>query len=52
MARCDCLIIQGGIVEPQGEEPPKVEEAQPETPVSTYEVDDSKALDDLFGGEE
>ena len=52
VARCDCLIIQGGIVEPQGEEPPKVEEAQPETPVSTYEVDDSKALDDLFGGEE
>ena len=53
VARCDCLIIQGGIVEPQGEEPPKAEEvAQPETPVSTYEVDDSKALDDLFGGEE
>ena len=53
VARCDCLILKGGIVEPQGEEPPKVEEvAQPETPVSTYEVDDSAAIDDLFGGEE
>lgn len=53
VARCDCLIIQGGIVEPQGEEPPKAEEVtQPEIPVSTYEVDDSTAFDDLFGGEE
>ena len=31
----------------------KAEEvAQPEPPVSTYEVDDSTAFDDLFGGEE
>ena len=53
VVRCDCLILKGGIIEPQGEQPPKAEKvAQPEIPVSTYEVDDSTAFDDLFGGEE
>ena len=50
-ARCDCLIIEGGIVEPESEEPPKTETIQQETPVSTYEVDDSEAIKSIFGGE-
>jgi hypothetical protein len=51
VARCDCLIIEGGIVEPESEEPPKTETIQEETPVSTYEVDDSKAIQSIFGGD-
>ena len=50
-ARCDCLIIEGGIVEPESEEPPKTETVQQETPVSDYAVDDSVAIQQIFRGE-
>ena len=51
IGRYDCLIIEGGIVEPESEEPPKTETIQEETPVSTYEVDDSEAIKSILGGD-
>ena len=54
-ARYDCLIIKGGIKEPEGKEVvvKKLEvDEQKETPISDYYVDDSKIIDEMFGGQD
>ena len=49
--RCDCFIIQGGIVEPEID-PLQIEEKPiNETPVSDYSVDDTQAIGEIFGGD-
>lgn len=50
--RYDCLLIQGGIAEPESEEilVEQVEESQ-ETPVSDYTVDDDAIIAEIFGGQ-
>ena len=47
-ARCDFLIIKGGIVEP---EIAPLQFEKKETPVSNYTVDDEEAIKQLFGGD-
>lgn len=54
-ARYDCFMIKGGIQEPEGEEVvvKKLEvDEQKETPISDYYVDDSKIIDEMFGGQD
>ena len=49
--RYDCFKIDGGIPEPEGEAPTKDETPLPPTPVSDYAVDDTQAINEIFGGE-
>ena len=49
--RHDCLIIQNGIQPPQAVLPPQPVTPLPPTPVSDYAVDDTQAINEIFGGE-
>lgn len=50
--RCDCFTIPGGIALPTSEMPSTPKDPIPlqDTPVSTYSVDDTEALKQVFGG--
>ena len=50
--RCDCFTIPGGIALPPSyvPEPPSTPATPQDTPVSTYSVDDTEALKQVFGG--
>ena len=49
--RYDCLIIDGGIRQPIAELPPQPVTPLPPTPVSDYAVDDTQAINAIFGGD-
>jgi hypothetical protein len=50
-ARYDCFMIKGGIREPEGESVVIIEPEETQaTPVSDYTIDDSSAIDEIFGG--
>ena len=49
--RHDCFKIDGGIPEPEGEAPLQEEVLFVPTPVSDYAVDDTQAINEIFGGE-
>ena len=51
-ARYDCFIIPGGIAPPTSEmpTPPTTPTIPQDTPISTYTVDDTKALNQVYGG--
>jgi hypothetical protein len=51
IGRYDCLIIEGGIQQPNAELPPQPVTPLPPTPVSDYAVDDAQAIKDIFGGD-
>jgi hypothetical protein len=52
-ARYDCFIIEGGIQEPESSKVVvKEPEVKQETPISDYYVDDSKIIDEMFGGQD
>lgn len=49
--RCDCFIIEGGIVEPEIDPLQLEEKPINETPVSDYTVDDTQVINEIFGGD-
>ena len=51
IGRYDCLIIEGGIQQPNAELPPQPVTPLPPTPVSDYTVDDAQAINAIFGGD-
>ena len=52
-ARYDCFMIKGGIQEPDSDEDVMIEpEEQQEAPISDYTIDDSSAIDEVFGGQD
>ena len=50
--RCDCFTIPGGIALPTSyvPEPPSTPAIPQDTPVSTYTVDDTAQIEQIFGG--
>ena len=52
-ARYDCFMVKGGIQEPDSDEDVMIEpEEQQEIPISDYTIDDSSAIDEVFGGQD